>query len=314
MNTKFVKKLTAYLHECLKRQVHVDNLPTERIEKLPMIVTGAFDLLAVDLFGKQVVFAMDLTGAYAPAQLKKIANVVDEHLGMNCVFVFERITGYNQTRMIQQGLNFIVIDKMMYMPELLIDMRPIRVAFDQDCKMPATAQLIVLYHLECSAIAEMPIAEIAERMHVSYATCNKALTGLRGHELATETKVGKQKLISLDTDKWALWNKALPHLYSPVERMLYTDKGLNIRSGYNALATYSHLMHTDEQVFAWADAIPASFSKEENDVKVEIWRYHPQTLSDTGVVDPLSLYLILKEDEDERVSMELDYMLHQVLD
>ena len=73
-------------------------------------------------------------------------------------------------------------------------------------------------------------------------------------------------------------------------------------------------MRTDEQVFAWGDAVPDSFSKEENDVIVEIWRYHPQTLSNTGVVDPLCLYLILKDDDDERVSMELDYMLHQALD
>ena len=47
---------------------------------------------------------------------------------------------------------------------------------------------------------------------------------------------------------------------------------------------------------------------------MEVWRYSPALLSNTTVVDPLSLYLILKDDEDERVSMELDYMLHQVLD
>ena len=314
MNTKIIKLIADYLQECLQRQIHVGKLPAKLTMRLPMVITGAFDLLMVELFAKQVVFAIDHTETYSPAQLKKVANIVNEHLGMNCVFVFNQITGYNQTRMVKQGINFIVIDKMMYMPELLIDMRPIRIAYDQDTKMPATAQLIVLYHLECSAIIEMPIAEIAERMHVSYATCNKALTWLRGHNLAIETKVGKCKLISLETDKWGLWNNASKYMYSPIERVLYTDKTLDVRSGYNALATYSHLVRTDEQVFAWGDAVPDSFSKEENDVIVEIWRYHPQTLSNTGVVDPLSLYLILKDDDDERVSMELDYMLHQVLD
>ena len=84
----------------------------------------------------------------------------------------------------------------------------------------------------------MAITDIARKLSISYATCNKALTWLRGHELATETKVGKQKLISLEIDKWTIWKKALPFMYSPVERVLYTDTEVRYLSGYNALAEY----------------------------------------------------------------------------
>ena len=229
------------------------------------------------------------------------------------MFVFEQISSYNQTRMIQQGVDFIVIGKLMYMPGLLIDMRPVRATFDQTRKMPATAQLIVLYHIECEAIIEQTIDEIAKKMGVSYATCNKAITWLRGHDLAQDTKVGKQKLISLSENKSAVWQKALEYMYSPVERVMYTDREVGLLSGYNALATYSQLVRTDERVYAWAEKIPATFSQEENAVQVQIWRYDPKVLSRTGVVDPLSLYLTLRGDEDERVSMELDYVVKTVV-
>ena len=308
------KQIECYLRECLQVEVNLTKLPKTQTDRLPMVITGAFDLMVGDLYGQQVVLAKDKTGQYTPMLLRKVAGLIGEKTNLHCVFVLEQLTGYNQSRLIKQGVNFIVPGKLMFMPELLIDIRPIRNSFDQDSKMPVMAQVIVLYHLERQSIIEMAITDIARKLSISYATCNKALTWLRGHELATETKVGKLKLISLGIDKWTIWNKALPFMYSPVERVLYTDTEVRYLSGYNALAEYSHLAHTDEDVRAWYGRVPPHFTKEENKTKVEVWRYNPALLSNTTVVDPLSLYLILKDDEDERVSMELDYMLHQVLD
>lgn len=310
---KIKEQIERYLQECLQVAIQLNKPSKQQTDALPMVITGAFGVLMGELYGKQVLFAQDKTGTYAPVHLKKVAQLMKERLGIDCVFVFEQISSYNQTRMIQQGVDFIVIGKLMYMPGLLIDMRPVRATFDQTRKMPATAQLIVLYHIECEAIIEQTIDEIAKKMGVSYATCNKAITWLRGHDLAQDTKVGKQKLISLSENKSAVWQKALEYMYSPVERVMYTDREVGLLSGYNALATYSQLVRTDERVYAWAEKIPATFSQEENAVQVQIWRYDPKVLSRTGVVDPLSLYLTLRGDEDERVSMELDYVVKTVV-
>ena len=310
---KSKEHIEQYVQECLQVRIQLNNPTKQQIDALPMVITGAFELLVGELYGKQVLFAQDKTGTYSPMQLKKVASLIGEKLGIESVFVFEQISGYNQTRLIQQQVNFIVIGKSMYMPGLLIDMRPVRLAFDQQSKMPATAQLIVLYHLECEMIVEQRMVDIAERMGVSYATCNKAITWLRGHGLAIETKEGKQKLISLGEDKGEVWKKALEYMYSPVERVMYTDKEVGLLSGYNALAAYSQLVRTDEKVYAWAEKIPAAFSQEENAVQVQIWRYDPKVLSRTGVVDPLSLYLTLRGDEDERVSWELEEMVREIV-
>ena len=311
---KIKKQIEAYIQRCLQVSVRLAKPTKKQIDALPMIISGAFELMVAELYNKHIVFAQDKTGTYTPVQLKKVANLIGEKWETNCVFVYEQISGYNQTRMIQQGLNFIVVGKLMYMPELLIDMRPIRKAFDLRQKMPPTAQMIVLYHLERELIVEQQISDIADKMRVSYATCNKAISWLRGHGLAHETKEGKLKLISLDADKHEVWEKALEYMYSPVEKVMYAAQETGMLSGYNALAHYTHLVRTDERVYAWFGKIPATFSPEENAVEMQIWRYNPGVLSEDGVVDPLSLYLTLREDEDERVSMEMEEMIRKILD
>ena len=40
-------------------------------------------------------------------------------------------------------------------------------------------------------------------------------------------------------------------------------------------------------------------------VELEIWRYPPETLANDGVVNPLQLYLSLKDTHDERVQQVL---------
>jgi hypothetical protein len=46
-------------------------------------------------------------------------------------------------------------------------------------------------------------------------------------------------------------------------------------------------------------------------MEIEIWKYDPELLARKGVVDPLSLYLSLKNIKDERVEMALDTLLEK---
>ena len=42
---------------------------------------------------------------------------------------------------------------------------------------------------------------------------------------------------------------------------------------------------------------------------IEIWKYAPELLAKDGVVDRLSLYLSLKDSEDERIQIELEHLI-----
>ncbi len=47
-------------------------------------------------------------------------------------------------------------------------------------------------------------------------------------------------------------------------------------------------------------------------LEIEVWRYSPRLLYDREAVDRLSLYLDLREDEDERVQSALEEMMRGV--
>lgn len=51
---------------------------------------------------------------------------------------------------------------------------------------------------------------------------------------------------------------------------------------------------------------------EKDSVIIEIWKYSPELLSDTDLADPLSLYLSMKDIEDERIENSLEELLDKV--
>jgi hypothetical protein len=46
--------------------------------------------------------------------------------------------------------------------------------------------------------------------------------------------------------------------------------------------------------------------------EIEIWNYAPELFAKKGIVDPLSLFLTLKNTEDERIEMVLDNLLRKI--
>lgn len=52
--------------------------------------------------------------------------------------------------------------------------------------------------------------------------------------------------------------------------------------------------------------------KEYGTCRIEVWKYDPKLLTHTGTVDKLSLFLSLKDNEDERVKIELDNLINDM--
>ena len=46
--------------------------------------------------------------------------------------------------------------------------------------------------------------------------------------------------------------------------------------------------------------------------EIQVWKYNPKMLSTEGVVDKLSLYLSLKDNEDERIQIELERLINEM--
>ena len=46
--------------------------------------------------------------------------------------------------------------------------------------------------------------------------------------------------------------------------------------------------------------------------EIQVWKYNSKMLSTEGVVDKLSLYLSLKDNEDERIQIELERLINEM--
>ncbi len=113
---------------------------------------------------------------------------------------------------------------------------------------------------------------------------------------------------------------------SPVERRIYCDELLSkevyATAGINALAHYSMLNPDKERIIAVtakqfkglekANALVGQ-NPYDGQVLVEVWKYLPIALDNNSeYVDPLSLSLSLKDDDDPRVEGEVERMMNNI--
>lgn len=51
---------------------------------------------------------------------------------------------------------------------------------------------------------------------------------------------------------------------------------------------------------------------DETDLEVEIWNYNPKSFAENGRVDPFSLYLSLRDTNDERIEKALEELMEKI--
>ena len=105
-----------------------------------------------------------------------------------------------------------------------------------------------------------------------------------------------------------------------VQRILTPLPGL--AAGETALAHYSMLAEPVTQTVAiaarnWTGLVEAfeltsAHPADERRFLVETWSYDPASLSDSDLVDRLSLYLSVRDHADERVAQAAEYMLREI--
>jgi hypothetical protein len=187
---------------------------------------------------------------------------------------------------------------------------------------PAT-QVLLLYVLlhQCDGVIK-PL-EMAEKLGYSSMTMTRAFNQLVMAEIAEHTKVGKERHLLFSFNKRTLWEEAQIYLTSPLKKRFFTDPSKLpsgcLFAGETALSAYSMLAEPREPVIAIASgrwkAIERKRESEQGHLldpgmyEVEIWKYPPEKLSREKVVDRLSLYLSLREKDDERIQDALEELL-----
>ncbi len=264
----------------------------------------------------------------APATVRKHLDQLLKHWDGAIVYVRNQVTTYNRKRLIEQKVPFVIPGNQMYLPMLGVDLREHyrKVITEKPTLKPSTQTLLIHALLRKHPGDRLTPTEMAQELGYTPMTMTRAFDELEAAKLADIVQEGRQRVLRVPEHKKELWGNAQPLMRSPVKKTILvklpTSDLPGPFAGLTGLARYSALAEPEHQVCAVAQgqwkklrkqkAIEEIPHPEPGIVKVEIWGYPPQMFAENGVVDPLSLFLSLKDNPDERIEAALDEMMETV--
>ncbi len=309
--------------------VHLD-LVTEPASTLPLFLRERFAIFSTRLFGRKFLLALEAEGweTGSPGEYAKHAETLREKLGEAVVFVLTILPSYARKRMVQMGIPFIVPGSQTFIPNSLIDLRE---RFSQpnskrkESLSPA-GQCTLIYHLLHGPLAEMSLKDIARKVQYSPMMMTKVKGELEAAGICRAVRSGRSTVLCFVATGRALWERVKPHLNSPARKPWWIQWAKPghpaLLAGMSALSQRTMIADDRLPTYALPVAIFQDFlnsgvlvvtrETESATAGIELWSYDPQLLGDGRMVDPLSLYLSLRDNADERVQQPLEQLIAQV--
>lgn len=314
--------LTATLHDS-RIKVRVIEGP----RNLPVFLVRAYKFYEADLIGRQCIFLTAKALPATPADIAKHIALVRSSLHTIIIFAAPSLSAHNRSRLIAQGIAFVVPGNQLYIPELAMDLREhFRAPKSQATEgLSPAAQAVLFHHLLRRDEHSTTPSAIAQRLHYSAMSVGRAFDDLIATGLANPERRGKEIHLEFRTNGRALLEAARNFLRSPVRSVKYirlSGAVPNLKlAGESALAELTDLSRprmdtyaigsTHWRFFAETYAV-VEVDETEAESEVETWSYDPTGLSDGRLVDPLSLYAQFRNYSDERVSMAAEKLLENL--
>lgn len=260
----------------------------------------------------------------SPSILKRHSEIINNACGLIPIFIIQKIESYKIQRLTKTHVNFIIKNKVIYLPDLLFVVRnqtKTELSLEKVGKeIPAMAQLMVLYQIQKKSLNGLSSKQIALLFNVSYSTIKRAVAWLIDNGVIRQ-KGKKEKVILFNYEGKTLWNFCEKFLRNPIEISHFSTETARIKefkiAGESALSRYTLLSENTLTIAISKKELTRMNKQFKNwdrygDCQVQTWIYDPKILADGDSVDRLSLYLSLKENYDERVQIELDNMINDL--
>ncbi len=322
-----VERAVAYIRENLGEAPDIGPWPEDR--SLPLYLRQTYQYRLGKIHGRGILLMIATTPEIpSPAVIAKQSKTVQDRAGLEPIVVLPTLSSYNRKRLVERRISFIVPGNQMYLAPLGIDFRERSRSSQSSVETvkPATQRAIVAILARELPEDEFCPSDLVEKLGYSPMTLTRVFRELDTLSFGDQTVSGRTRVLRLRrADRFELWNRVLPHLTTPIQRIQTvnsiddSDVSLPL-SGISALARHTSLSEPIKKTVAvdgdqWrylrsGNLVQEVPSSEETATTVEVWKYSPPTQGDT--VDPLSLYLSLRESPDERVQVALNHLLEKV--
>lgn len=319
-------QLTDYLNETLSISLSLS--PWTDASQLPPILSNRYQFFQAEVFGYPILFIIDEDpDEQPPATIKKhFAQIQTKWDGL-VVYVRERVTAYNRNRLIQQRVSFLVPGNQLYIPELAIDLHEyFRKAPVKNPTFSPATQAVFIYALLQPSTEPLTAAELAPSLGYTPMTLSRAFDAIEAADLGNTEVIGRIRYLHLGTSKHDAWMQAQHYLRTPVKHRFYIEpvfkNQLGLYAGLSALEHYSMIAGPRNPIFAlsreqWKvyqqqGSIREHALRDSDSIEVEVWSYPPRPYRHGESVDPLSLFLSLRGNTDERVESAIEQMMEDL--
>ena len=273
---------------------------------LPLFLNDKYTFEQADVGGVACLIVHPVGELDTINTLKKHVARLHAASGRQVVFELTAISRQRRNSFIDVKLAFVVPEKQVYLPFL-------------GALQPSAQMLLFAYILNGNE--PMPMTPFAERFAFSAMTITRAANQLVALGLLNKScSVGAQKMLCTELDTKGLYRKAVPYLIQPVRTTVFIEKSAVTRdmfpAGLSALSEMSMLNPPAVETWGMVGGkIKGSAQKlidSEKQCALQLWRYDPRRISQTGRVDVLSLAASLADDTDERVEQCIEEILEKV--
>lgn len=335
-----MNNLIKYIFDILGITVKISPIPKKEAGKIPMYITETYKLYEMSLFEHELILAECVqTEDFRIMQTRKHFDLLEGILDKNVVLWMDEVSAFNRKRLIEKDINFIIPGKQLFLPELLVDLRESynlpKVKKDSEKLQPA-AQLLALHFIlnknDKQSVETLAFKELSAKFTYSSAnSITNAVENLKHHGII-DVIGEKKKFIRFRTTKAEIWRDLEKRnlWVNPVQKQVYVDKlpqQFFLHSNISALAEYSDINPSLQEYYAIEKTDFYSLQRANdlvnaNDFEgkycLEVWKYNPGMLvkgifNQSSVIDPLSLYLSLKDNRDERIEMALEQIIEKFI-
>lgn len=322
-----MNELKSYIKRITGEEIEELSKPDDAMMRLPLFIREGYKTTVAGLFDHKVVFAEPKGEELpTPGQIQKHIPKIESAFDSPVILVFEEMNYYLREQLIYSRIAFVVPGKQLFIPFMFMDLneqqktRRIRTE-----SFSPSAQCVLIYHLWMDSIEGLNFQEIADIFKYTPRTIGRCAKELEN--VGVCNIVGsKSKYMKFEKSKREIWNTAKEYMISPVKKTEWIfsepDPEQTRISGIPALSRYSNISSGKMEVYAMDTTVYNQLRNigevsvtvyNEADRQLQLWSYNPALLSRDEFVDPFSLYASLREDKDERVEMELEEMMEDIL-
>ena len=309
------------IKEFIEKAIHmkIELVPFENTNIFPLILQANYSYYYMKVLGLTCISVIPKE-TFNLSTLRKHQRKISQITQKHCVLYLQKMNYYTRDKMLEEGIPFIWENRQVYIPFLgfLLQQNEARILRSYSRISFLTQKLLLSALYENWDNISVTIA--AEKMRVSKMSITRVFDELESLDVPVLQKNGRiRKYVKIGTKK-EIWAVIKPVLRSPLLKEYYLEQDFShklVKSGISALAELSMLGDSEYPTYAITkhEIREKGLDKVEEIPKGEIPGCIVQELGycipfkNETTIDPLTIYLMLKNEDDPRIQTALEEML-----